>query len=70
MIHEIQSFCEETNQLVPQNKGEIARCIFESLACRYREVLETIEALTGTKVDQLHIVGGGSEKSIIIPNDG
>jgi rhamnulokinase len=65
MINEIASFCEETNQPIPQSKGEFARCIFESLACRYREVLENIEQLTGTIVDQLHIVGGGSKNRLL-----
>lgn len=65
MIKEIQDFCKETQQSIPQSKGEIARCIFESLACRYREILEMIQELTHQKVEQLHIVGGGSKNTLL-----
>jgi rhamnulokinase len=65
MVQAIQSFCQETNQSVPQTKGEHARCIFESLACRYREVIEICEELTGTKIQQIHIVGGGSKNTLL-----
>jgi rhamnulokinase len=65
MISTIQEYCKETNQKVPQTPGEISRCIFESLACRYREVIEWLEELTETKIQQIHIVGGGSKNTLL-----
>jgi rhamnulokinase len=56
----IQDFCRETNQPIPETEGQIARCIYESLALIYASVLEGLEGLTGTKVEVVHIVGGGS----------
>lgn len=59
MISAIQSFCRETNQAVPQTKGEIIRTILESLALKYRWVLNRIELLLDTKLPEIHMVGGG-----------
>lgn len=56
----IQEYCRETDQPVPETEGQFARCILESLALTYAEVLDGLEQLTGNKIDVLHIVGGGS----------
>lgn len=61
----IQDFCRETNQPVPETESQIARCIFESLALIYASVLEGLEGLTGTKVEVVHIVGGGSRNKLL-----
>ena len=60
MTEAIQSYCRETGQFVPSTTGEIARCIYESLAFRYRQVLENLQKLAGFPIDTLHIIGGGS----------
>lgn len=56
----IQEYCRETDQPAPETEGQFARCILESLALTYAEVLDGLEQLTGNKIDVLHIVGGGS----------
>ncbi len=61
----IQEFCRETNQPIPETEGQIARCIFESLALIYASVLEGLEGLTGTKIEVVHIVGGGSRNKLL-----
>jgi rhamnulokinase len=61
----VQQFCRETGQLIPENHAEIARCVFESLALRYRQVLETLLALSGKEADVIHIVGGGSQNELL-----
>jgi rhamnulokinase len=61
----VQDFCRETNQDVPQSCAEIIRCTLESLACAYREVIENIESLTLKKIEKIHIVGGGSQNSLL-----
>ncbi|GIO84056.1 rhamnulokinase [Paenibacillus faecis] len=65
MIEEIRSFCRETGQPVPATLGEVARCIFESLALTYRDAMEELERLTGLTFEVLHIVGGGSHNGLL-----
>ncbi|WP_150267882.1 rhamnulokinase [Paenibacillus tepidiphilus] len=65
MIDEIRSACAESGQPVPQAPGELARCIFDSLALSYRSYLEELEALTGTGFDVLQIVGGGANNALL-----
>src|SRR5579862_6053137 len=60
----IQDFCRETNQPVPETEGQVARCIFESLALIYASVLDGLEGLTGMKIEVVHIVGGGSRNKL------
>jgi rhamnulokinase len=61
----IQEFCRETGQPVPDSKGALIRCAFESLAMRYQAVLECLEAINGKRVDVIHIVGGGSRNALL-----
>lgn len=56
----IRDYCVRTRQPIPQDAGAITRCIFESLALKYRFVLDRLIGLTGQTVDVLHIIGGGS----------
>jgi rhamnulokinase len=65
MPSRIRRFCEATGQEPPQEPGEVARCIFESLALKYRWVIEQAGQLTGQKVEAIHIVGGGSQNSLL-----
>jgi rhamnulokinase len=61
----IQDFCRETNQPVPETDGQLARCVFESLALTYATVLDGLEELTGNKIEVLHVVGGGSRNQAL-----
>ena len=60
MIGAIQKYCRDTNQYVPQTPAEICRCIFDSLALRYRQVFRWIQEFAPFKLEVLHIIGGGS----------
>ena len=57
----IQDFCRETKQPVPKNEGGLIRCAYESLALKYREVLGSLEKITGNRIGVIHLVGGGSQ---------
>ena len=62
----IQQYCRETNQPVPEGRGEISRVIYESLALKYRWAIERLEEdLLHKKIDVLHIVGGGSKNIML-----
>jgi rhamnulokinase len=60
MVKAIQDYCRETNQPVPDGYKQIARCIFESLALRYREVVDYLRELAPFPIEKLHVIGGGT----------
>lgn len=65
MVGKIQNYCRDTNQPAPETVGEIARCVYESIAFRYRLIVEQIEIVTGEKIDALRIVGGGCQNGLL-----
>jgi len=65
MSAEIQAACRETGQPVPESAAALARCIFDSLALLYADVLSELAALRGTPFSQLHIVGGGGQNPLL-----
>ena len=65
MVKKIQDFCRKTNQPVPETVGQIARCIYESLALKYRWALERLEQIKGERIGQLNIVGGGIQNKLL-----
>lgn len=60
MVDAIQTYCKETDQHVPQGYAEICRCIFDSLALRYRQVFSYLTEMASFPIEVLHIIGGGS----------
>ena len=60
MIGAIQKYCRDTNQPVPETPAEVCRCIFDSLALRYRQVFQWMQEFAPFKLEVLHIIGGGS----------
>jgi len=65
MPAEITSWCQSRNQPGPTAEGEFVRCALESLALKYRLVLSWLEELAGSKVQIIHIVGGGSQNELL-----
>ena len=61
----IRDFCRRTGQPEPGDDGALVRCALESLALKYREVLEQIESLTGETSEVIHVVGGGSQNELL-----
>jgi rhamnulokinase len=60
MVREIGTALSETGQPVPDDPARVARVVLDSLALRYASVIERIEAVTGTSVHTVRVVGGGS----------
>ena len=60
MQQAIKDYCAKTGQHVPGGYAEICRCIFESLALRYRQVAGYLKEMASFPIDTLHIIGGGS----------
>jgi rhamnulokinase len=65
MPEAIQDYCRKTSQPIPETKGEIARCIYDSLALKYKYTLGQIETITGEKIEKLHIIGGGANNELL-----
>jgi rhamnulokinase len=61
----IAAYCRETGQPEPDGPPAFTRAILESLAFKYRFVIESIEELTGRKIEDLQIVGGGSRNRLL-----
>jgi len=61
MCAAIRQWCAAAGEPVPDSEGALIRCALESLAFKYRMVLEWLEELTGTRIEVIHIVGGGSQ---------
>ncbi len=65
MPEAIINYCKKTNQPIPSSYGEFARCIFESLALKYRYTLESLKKLSGREFKTIHIIGGGSQNKLL-----
>ncbi|KIS43629.1 rhamnulokinase [Kosakonia radicincitans] len=65
MSAELQAACREAGQPVPQNAAELARCIFDSLALLYADILAELAFLRGKPFNRLHIVGGGCQNQLL-----
>lgn len=65
IIDAIKNYCKSHAQQPPETIGEISRTIFESLAFRYKQVIEYLEDITKNKIKILHIIGGGSQNSLL-----
>lgn len=61
----IQRACEASGQQVPQSRAAIVRCILDSLATAYAQTVARAEELTGRRVDVVHVVGGGSQNTLL-----
>ena len=61
MPEKIREFCRVTGQHVPETVGEVVRCIYESLALKYRYTVENIQNLRGKRASVINVVGGGTK---------
>lgn len=61
----IRSACTRAGQAVPRERPVLLRAIFESLACKYRVVLDELESVTGRKIDTVHVIGGGARNAFL-----
>lgn len=61
----IREYCRRTGQAVPEDEGAVVRTALDSLALKYRWVLERLEELVGRRLEPLHIVGGGTQNQLL-----
>ncbi len=65
MVAAISDYCRQTGQVIPESPAAFARGILESLAFKYRLVIESLESLTGNRIEEIRIVGGGSRNRLL-----
>lgn len=65
MCGAIADYCRGTDQPVPDSVGAYARCIFESLALRYRQVVEMLGSLAPHPIERLYVIGGGARNRML-----
>ena len=61
----IRDFCSEKTGAAPGGVGEVIRCIYESLAMKYRLTFEKIKACTGRDYSEIHVIGGGVKDGLL-----
>jgi rhamnulokinase len=61
----IRDLCAKTGQSLAEEPGAVARCVFESLALKYRWVLERAEDVSGQHAETVHVMGGGARNSLL-----
>lgn len=65
MPQRITALCTAAGQAAPRDRGEMVRSILLSLACKYRLVLERLEAVAGRQLEVIHVVGGGARDELL-----
>ncbi len=65
MPQKIKDYCKRTGQYVPQTDGEVIRCIYESLAMKYKMVFEQLKECTGKDFPVIHMIGGGTKDNFL-----
>jgi len=65
MVEAIQNYCRQHSEPVPESAPQLCRCIFDSLALRYRQVFGWLKEMSPFSIDVLHIIGGGSKNELL-----
>ncbi len=65
MIQEIMNYCIETGQCVPSTPGEVAKCVYDSLAASYQETIGEIESIFEKSFDKINVIGGGCQNEML-----
>lgn len=65
MPSRLRQACERTSQSAPTDHGAILRCALDSLALKYRWVIESLDSLLGRRLSPIHVVGGGLQNRLL-----
>jgi rhamnulokinase len=65
MTKAIAEFCKRTGQAIPESDAEFVRCIFDSLALKYRYTLERLKKVSPHPIKKLHVIGGGAKNALL-----
>ncbi len=65
MIDAIRKYCREHGEVIPESVGEIMQCVYRSLSKCYADTIREISEITGKKIEQINIIGGGCQDSYL-----
>ncbi|GAB4343962.1 MAG: rhamnulokinase family protein [Candidatus Abyssubacteria bacterium] len=65
MPEAIRAACKRTAQEPPASRGEFVRCILESLALKYRFVLDQLRRISPLPINRIHVIGGGARNRLL-----
>ena len=66
MTAAIREYCLATGQVAPETPADYCRCIFRSLALRYRQIVEILQSMCDFSIKKLHVIGGGSQNKYLM----
>ncbi|MBN2613615.1 MAG: rhamnulokinase [Bacteroidales bacterium] len=61
----LADYCKSTGQPVPDTPERLARCVFDSLALKYRAVIDSLKIISDKKIEKIHVIGGGSQNELL-----
>ena len=65
MTRAIADYCANTGQATPDNRAAYVRCIFDSLAMKYKHTLDSLKPFAPFEIEKLHVIGGGSQNKLL-----
>ncbi|MBM7653586.1 rhamnulokinase [Neobacillus cucumis] len=65
MVQEIMNYCVETGQPVPSTPGEVAKCVYDSLAVSYQDAVNEIEEIFERRFEKINVIGGGCQNEML-----
>jgi rhamnulokinase len=65
MIQEIMNYCVETGQQIPSTPGEVAKCVYDSLAVSYQDAVKEIEEIFEKNFEKINVIGGGCQNEML-----
>ena len=65
MVEEIQKYCKETEQTIPQTPGQMAKCVYDSLAESYKQAINEIEEIFEKNFPRVNVIGGGCQNEML-----
>ncbi|WP_042462328.1 rhamnulokinase [Neobacillus dielmonensis] len=65
MVQEIMNYCVETGQPIPSTPGEVAKCVYDSLAVSYQDAVKEIEEIFEKQFEKINVIGGGCQNEML-----
>ncbi|MED4225889.1 rhamnulokinase [Neobacillus cucumis] len=65
MVQEIMNYCVETGQPIPSTPGEVAKCVYDSLAVSYQDAVNEIEEIFERRFEKINVIGGGCQNEML-----
>jgi rhamnulokinase len=65
MVQEIMNYCVETGQPIPSTPGEVAKCVYDSIADSYQDAVKEIEEIFEKRFEKINVIGGGCQNEIL-----